>query len=240
MIPDAMNPIRRSLLAVPLALCIAAASMPVGAVSLDDLRDKEVAAALRQALEIGAGKAVSRLGQENGFLGNEKLKIPLPDGLAKVEKGMRAVGMGKRADELVTGLNRAAEQAVPEARALLLNTVRTLTIDDAKKILTGPEDSATQHFRAKTQDELTKRFLPIVANVTKRMKLADLYNKFASRAVPFGLVRGEEANLDQYVARKALDGLYTTLAEEEKSIRANPLDTGKKLVQKVFGSMLPQ
>lgn len=215
-------------------------ALPSHAVSLEELRDQEVASALRQALEIGAAHAVSRLGQDNGFLGNEKIRIPLPESLAKVEKGMRVVGLGKQADELVTTMNRAAEQAVPEARALLLNTIRTLTIQDAKNILTGPDDSATSFFREKTQEELTKRFLPIVSRTTKKLKLADYYNRFAARGVAFGLVRGEDANLDDYVTRKALDGLYATVAEEEKAIRANPLDSGKKLVRKVFGVLLPQ
>lgn len=210
------------------------------AATLEELRDSEVAAALRQALEVGAGNAINRIGQENGFLNNAKIRIPMPESLQKVEKGMRAVGLRKQADELVTTMNRAAEQAVPEARQLLLNTVRTLTIQDAKTILTGPEDAATSFFRSRTQEDLTKRFLPIVSRTTQRLKLAEIYNKFASRGVAFGLVRSQDANLDDYVTRKALDGLFSTLAEEEKAIRANPIDAGKKLVQKVFGAILPQ
>jgi hypothetical protein len=210
------------------------------ALSLEELRDNEVATALRQALETGAANAVSRLGQDNGFLGNEKVRIPLPDGLAKVARGLKAVGLGKQSDELVTTMNRAAEQAVPEAKNLLLNTVRLLTIEDAKAILTGPPDAATQFFRSKTQDELTRRFLPIVSRATKRLKLADHYNRLANRGVAFGLVRGEDANLDEYVARKALDGLYLTVAEEEQAIREKPLESSKKLVRKVFGVLADQ
>ena len=235
-----MNPARRTCLVALFVVPAIGGIAHAADVTLASLRDSEVAAALRQALEIGAANAVTKLGQENGFLGNAQLKIPLPESIAKVEKGMRMVGLGKQADELVTTMNRAAEQAVPEARALLLNTVRTLTIDDAKRILTGPETAATEYFRSKTQEELTRRFLPIVAVNTKRLKLADLYNKFANRAAPFGLVRSEDANLDDYVTRKALDGLYATLAEEEKAVRANPLDSGKRLVRKVFGTLLPQ
>lgn len=231
---------RRRLIVSGLFIGLIAGSPVALALSLDELRDNEVATALRQALEIGAGNAVSRLGQENGFLGNERVRIPLPDSLAKVARGMKAVGMGKQADELVTTMNRAAEQAVPDARSLLLNTVRLLTIQDAKTILTGPDDAATQFFRSKTEEELTRRFLPIVAKSTKRLKLADLYNRFASRGVAFGLVREEDANLDGYVARKALDGLYLSIADEEKAIRANPLESSKRLVKKVFGVLEPQ
>lgn len=210
------------------------------ALSLEQLRDNEVATALRQALETGAANAIARLGQDNGFLGNEKVRIPLPDGLGKVARGLKAVGLGKQSDELVTTMNRAAEQAVPEAKNLLLNTVRLLTIEDAKAILTGPPDAATQFFRSRTEEELTRRFLPIVSRATKRLKLAELYNRLANRGVAFGLVRGEDANLDEYVARKALDGLFITVAEEEKAIRDKPLESSKKLVRKVFGVLVDQ
>lgn len=231
---------RRCLIALAVLPSAPFWSGPASAVSLDELRDNDVATALRQALETGAANAVARLGQDNGFLGNEKVRIPLPDGLAKVARGLKAVGLGKQSDELVTTMNRAAEQAVPEAKNLLLNTVRLLTIEDAKTILTGPPDAATQFFRARTQDELTRRFLPIVSRATKRLKLADLYNRLANRGVAFGLVRDEDANLDEYVARKALDGLYLTVAEEEKAIRDKPLESSKKLVRKVFGVLVDQ
>ena len=231
---------RRCLIVLPLLPLAASWSGSACALSLEELRDNEVATALRQALETGAANAVSRLGQDNGFLGNEKVRIPLPDGLAKVARGLKAVGLGKQSDELVMTMNRAAEQAVPEARNLLMNTFRLLTIEDAKAILTGPPDAATQFFRAKTQDELVRRFLPIVSRATKRLKLADLYNRLANRGVAFGLVRGEDANLDDYVARKALDGLYLTVAEEEKAIRDKPLESSRKLVRKVFGVLVDQ
>lgn len=237
-----MNPTRRHCLTALVLLSTTAAtarSALAAEPTLESLRENEVASALRQALEIAAGHTVRRLGQADGFLGNDKVRIPLPNGLAKVEGALRAVGLGTKAQELVNTMNRAAEQAVPEARSLLMNTIRTLTIEDAKNILTGPEDAATQFFRAKTSDELVRRFVPIVATATKRLRLAEAYNKIANRAVPFGLVRGEDANLDQYVARKAMDGLFVTLAEEEKVIRENPLDSGKKLVRKVFGVLLP-
>lgn len=207
------------------------------AVSLGELRDSEVATALRQALEVGVAGAISRLGQENGFLGNDAVRIPLPDALARVARGMRVVGMGRQIDELTTTMNRAAEQAVPEARNLLLNTVRLLTIEDAKQILTGPEDAATRYFRARTDADLTARFRPIVSRATKRLRLADLYNRLANRGVAFGLVRTEDANLDEYVTRKALDGLFLTLAQEEKAIRADPLASGKRLIRRVFGAV---
>lgn len=212
----------------------------VHAATLSELRDSEVAKALREALEVGVGNAVTRLGQENGFLVNDAVRIPMPESLQRVESSMRKLGMGKQADQLVETMNRAAEQAVPEARMLLVNAARKLTIDDAKHILTGPDDAATRYFRAQSEEPLAKRFLPIVARETKRLKLAEYYNKFANRGVALGLVREEDANLDDYVTRKALDGLFVTLAAEEKAIRANPLESGKRLIKKVFGTITPE
>lgn len=212
----------------------------VHAATLSELRDTEVAKALREALEVGIGSAVGKLGQENGFLANEAVRIPLPESVQRVESSMRKFGMGKQADQLVETMNRAAEQAIPEAKKLLVNSARSLTIEDAKRILTGPEDAATQYFRAQSEEQLAKRFLPIVAKETKRLKLADYYNKFANRGVALGLVREEDANLDEYVTRKALDGLFVTLASEEKAIRADPLDSGKRLIKKVFGAVKPE
>lgn len=209
------------------------------AANLSELRDAEVAKGLREALELGVANAVTKLGHENGFMDNEAVRIPMPESLQKVESGMRKLGMGKQADELIATMNRAAEQAVPEARMLLINATRKLTIEDAKKILTGPDDAATQYFRAQSGDQLAQRFLPIVARETKKLKLADYYNRFANRGVALGLVREEDANLDEYVTRKTLDGLFLVVADEERAIRADPMETGKRLIKKVFGSVVP-
>ena len=211
----------------------------VAAANLSELRDAEVAKGLREALELGVANAVTKLGHEDGFLGNEAVRIPMPESLQKVESGMRKLGMGKQADELVAAMNRAAELAVPEARMLLINATRKLTIEDAKKILTGPEDAGTRYFRTQSGEQLAQRFLPIVARETKKLKLADYYNRFANRGVALGLVREEDANLDEYVTRKALDGLFLVVAEEERAIRADPMESGKRLIKKVFGAVVP-
>jgi len=209
------------------------------AVTLSELRDAEVAKGLREALELGVGNAVLKLGQENGFMGNDAVRIPLPESLERVDSAMRKFGMGKQADELIATMNRAAEQAVPEAKAVLVSAVRRLGIDDAKRILTGPNDAATQYFRAQSTEQLAQRIQPIVARETRRLKLAEYYNNFANKGVALGLVREEDSNLDSYVTRKALDGLFTTLATEEQAIRADPLESGKRLIKKVFGSVVP-
>lgn len=207
------------------------------ALSLDDISNKEASGGLKEALTQGVGAAVGSLGKADGFLGNDKVKIPLPDALAKAEKMLRMAGMGKQADELVTAMNRAAEAAVPEARTLLTNAVKSMSVDDAKKILTGGEGSVTAFFKEKTSAQLTEKFLPIVKQQTAKVNLAQKYDQYAGKGAKMGLVKKEDAKVDDYVTRKALDGLYTMIAEEEKAIRANPVGAVGGLAKKVFGAL---
>jgi hypothetical protein len=159
----------------------------------------------------------------------------LPLSLQRAEGLMRRVGMGRQADELVTTLNRAAEAAVPEAKQLLVESVKKMSVQDAKGILTGGETSATDYFRRSTSKALHERFLPIVRKSTEKVGLAQKYNQYAEQGVAFGLVKKEDANLDEYVTQKALDGLYLMIAEEEKKIRKDPVGTGSAIIKKVFG-----
>ena len=207
------------------------------ALSLDDISNKEASGGLKEALTQGVSSAVGSLGKADGFLGNDKVKIPLPDALAKAEKMLRMAGMGKQADELVTAMNRAAEAAVPEARTLLTNAVKSMSVDDAKKILTGGEGSVTAFFKEKTSAQLTEKFLPIVKQQTAKVNLAQKYDQYAGKGAKMGLVKKEDAKIDDYVTRKALDGLYTMIAEEEKAIRANPVGAVGGLAKKVFGAL---
>jgi hypothetical protein len=135
-------------------------------------------------------------------------------------------------------MNRAAEQAVPEARTLLVEAVRRMSIADAKAILNGPDDAATQYFRRHTETLLTARLQPIVRQATRRVQVAEAYNQYAGRAARFGLIKKEDADLDAYVTRKALEGLYVTIAEEERAIRHHPVQQGSDLLRKVFGSLV--
>ena len=204
---------------------------------LDQITSREAVAGLRAALEKGSQAAVASLGRVDGFFGNPQVKIPLPESLQRTERLMRRVGMGRHADELVLTLNRAAEAAVPEARALLLDSVRKMTVTDAKGILSGGETAATEYFRRTTQDTLRKRFRPVVARATARVELAARYNEYADTAAAFGLVKQEDANLDDYVTQKALDGLYLMVAEEEKKIRKDPVGAASAIIRKVFGAI---
>ncbi|MBI1175010.1 MAG: DUF4197 family protein [Sideroxydans sp.] len=207
------------------------------AISLADLSNRDAAAGLKQALVKGAGNAVGKLGKVDGFLGNPQVKIPLPDSLQQVDGLLRRFGQGRYADELVTTMNRAAEAAVPQARALLIKTVKGMSVQDAKGILTGGDTAATEYFRSKTAQPLAEKFLPIVQKQTARLGLAQKYDQFAGKASRFGLVDENQANIEQYVTQKALDGLFLMMAEEEKAIRADPVGQGSKLLSKVFGAI---
>ena len=215
------------------AICCAAPAMA----QLDRITNKEAVAGLKAALEKGSQQAVAALGRTDGFLANPKVKIPLPDSLTRAEALMRRVGMGKYADELVVSMNRAAEAAVPEARQLFVDSVRKMTVQDAKGILTGGETSGTEYFQRTTKDQLHSRFLPIVKRATEKVGLAQRYNEYAEKGATLGLVRKEQSNLDEYVTQKALDGLYLMVGEEEKRIRKDPVSAGASIIRKVFGAL---
>jgi len=202
---------------------------------LENLSNQDAVSGLKGALEKGTGVAVDLLGKTDGFLGNNAVKIPLPDSLKKYESLMRRVGMGKYADELILTMNRAAEAAVPEAKKLFVDSIRKMSVQDAKGILTGGQTAGTEYFKRTTSDPLRVKFLPIVKQATAKVKLADKYNQYAQKGVQFGLVKKEQANLDDYVTQKALDGLFYMVAEEEKKIRQDPLKAGSDIVKKVFG-----
>lgn len=195
----------------------------------------DAAAGVRAALERGAEVAVSLLGKPDGFLANPKVRIPLPGVLEDAAKLLRKLGQGARVDELSTAMNRAAEAAMPEAKALLLDAARKLTLQDALAIVRGGSTSVTDYFARHTREPLTTRFLPIVTRATQKVKLAERYNAFAAKASGLGLLKGEQANLQQHVTHKALDGLYLTIGEEEQRIRADPVKTGSRILRQVFG-----
>lgn len=212
-------------------------SVPAFSAGLDSISNSDATSGLRQALTDGSAAAVSLLGRENGFFGNPKVKIPLPPSMQRVEGAMRMVGMRKQADELVLSMNRAAEAAVPEARALLVDSVKKMSVQDAKGILAGGDTAATEYFKRTTQAQLTQRFLPIVRKATERVGLAQQYNSLAAQGAQFGLVKQDDVTIESYVTRKALDGLYLMIAEQEKAFRTNPVGASSEIVKKVFGAL---
>jgi hypothetical protein len=212
-----------------------AVGAPAAAQSLASLSNQDAVAGLKDALVQSSAKAISQLGASDGFLGNAQVKIPLPDSIKRVENGLRLVGMGRQADELVVSMNRAAEMAVREATPILTDAVKKMSVQDAKGILTGGDDAATQYFRRATSAQLTQRFQPIVKKMTAKVQLAEQYNSLAGHAASFGLVKQEDANIDGYVTRKALDGLFIVIAEQERAIRKDPVGAATGIAQKVFG-----
>ena len=212
-------------------------SVGVSASGLSTLSGSETASGLKEALTRGADLAVSQLGKTNGFLGDKRVRIPLPESARSAEKMMRSLGMKKQADELIETMNRAAEMAVVEAKPILVNAVKAMSFDDARGILTGGDDAATQYFKRATSGDIAAKFLPVVKQATAKVSLAAQYNQYAGQAAKLGLLDKKDADLDTYVTHKAMDGLFLMIAEQEKSIRKDPLATGSSLLQKVFGSI---
>ncbi len=220
----------------------AGAAKPAWAISvssLADLSQKDAGAGVRSALEKGANIAVQLLGRQDGFWGNDKVRIALPEWIGKAERALKMLGRGRDIDDLKLGINRAAEQAVPQAKKLLTDAVKSMTVQDAKKILTGGDNSVTLFFKDKTQTALNTKFLPIVAGVTNKIGLAKQYNDVAAQVEQTGLVRlkPEQRKVETHVTTKALDGLYYMIGEEEKKMRQDPVGTGSDLLRRVFGSL---
>ena len=220
-------------LAITLATIV---SLPAAA-GIADISNADAASGLRQALTDGTAAAIQLLGKENGYFANPKVKIPLPPALKQVESGLRMMGMKKKADELVLSMNRAAEAAAPEAKQLLVDAVKKMSAQDAKSILTGGDTAATEYFKRTTSAQLTQRFLPIVKKATDRVGLAQQYNNLAGQGASLGLIKKEDASIENYVTQKALDGLYLMIAEQEKSFRQNPVGAASSIVKKVFGAL---
>jgi Protein of unknown function (DUF4197) len=197
----------------------------------------DAASGVRAALERGANSAVALLGRTGGFLDNPKVRIPLPGFLNDAAKLLKFTGQQKRIDELVVAMNRAAEAAVPQAKALLVSAVKSMSVSDGRQILTGGDNSVTKFFADKTRQPLSVTFLPIVTKETQKVSLAEKYNAVAGKVSDLGLVKKDDANIQKYVTGKALDGLYLMIGEEERKIRQDPVGTGSAILSKVFGSL---
>ena len=222
--------------ALPL-LASPALLLPAHAQGLAGISNLDASKGLRTALEKGAMSAVQILGRTDGFLGNPQVRIPLPKALQDASRLLSAFGLRKQLEELEVSLNRAAEQAVPMAKNLLVDAVRQLSVADAKKILSGGETSVTEFFADKTRQPLTGTFLPVVHQSTSKVGVVEKYERIARKAEGMGLYQPEDPSVDHYVTRKALDGLYFMIGEEEKKIRRDPVGTGSALLGKVFGAL---
>lgn len=200
------------------------------------LTDSKIIAGLKQALQLSTGKAIALTGRPDGFLKNEAIKIVLPPKLEPIAKGMRMLGMGARVDQLEVGMNRAAEQATPQAKQIFIAAVKKMSFDDARKILTGDDTAATEYFKRTSSADLTAAFSPIVKHSMQQVGVVQQYDRLLANA-PGGSVLAEQFDLDQYVVGKTLDGLFLMLGEEEKKIRKNPAAQTTSLLKEVFGRL---
>ncbi|WP_439887810.1 DUF4197 domain-containing protein [Pseudomonas sp. MBLB4123] len=207
------------------------------ALSLADLTQQDASGGLKDALIQGAQVAVKQLGAPGGFSDDPAVRIELPGNLGKAAKTMKLMGMGSQVEALELSMNRAAEAAVPEAQALLVDAVKKMTVEDAKGILGGPQDSATQYLDRSSREQIRARFLPIVKQATDRVGLAQQYNAFAGQAANFGMLDAKNASIEGYVAEQALDGLFAMIAQQEARIRQNPAGAATSLAKKVFGAL---
>ena len=233
-----MNPYRRQLVQALVLLPWAGwARAEIGASDLlAAISGPEATQALRDSLERGARNAIASLGRENGYFNDPRLKIGLPKNFAKAERFLRGMGYGKKVDDLVLAMNRAAETAAPKAKDLVIESIRSMSVDDAKSILTGGDNAATEYFRRMTEGQLAEALMPVVKSVTEKSDLARAYNSLAGTLSRFG-VKSDQSSVEKYVNKKALDGIYTRIGEEERSLRANPTQYAGSLLGKVFGLM---
>lgn len=205
--------------------------------SISNLTSDEIAAGLREALEKGVAVTVDLLGQKDGFFGNQKVHIPLPDHLQQVSNGLRMLGQSQYADEFELTMNRAAEAAAPEAKSIFMDAIRSMSIEDARKILDGPDDAATQYFRKIGEARLSERMQPVIEQATAKVGVTNAYNNLTKSLELLGdMVDTQSLDLNDYITNKALDGLFLMIAEEEKRIRENPIERTSDLLKKVFGS----
>jgi hypothetical protein len=215
---------------------------------LNTLSQDQVVQGLKEALGKGVQQAISKLGHDGGFLTNLEVKIPMPEKLHTVEKALRAVHEEKLADDFINTMNHAAEQAVPQAAEVFADAIKTMSIEDAKGILVGTNNAATQFFRSRTETNLFERFLPIVKKATDQTGVTSAYKQVLAKAEGGGalgalgsfgrsLLAPETVDVDAYVTNKALDGLFKMVADEEKRIRENPVARTTDLLKQVFGAV---
>ncbi|OEC37372.1 Protein of unknown function [Pseudomonas cuatrocienegasensis] len=207
------------------------------ALSLADLTQSDASGGLKDALTQGVQVAVKQLGTPGGFSNNPDVRIELPGNLGKAAKTMKMMGMGAQVSQLEASMNKAAEAAVPQAQAIIVDSVKKMSVQDAKGILSGPQDSATQYLNKSSREQIRAKFLPIVKQATDQVGLAKQYNSFAGQAASFGVIDAKSANIESYVTEQALDGLFEMIAQQEASIRENPAAAATSLAKKVFGAL---
>lgn len=199
------------------------------------LSNDKLVTGLKEALRVGTGNAVAETGRPDGFLKNAAIKILLPDKLRTAGKTMRMVGMGSQVDALEVGMNRAAEQAAPKAKAIFLDALTRMTFTDARQIFSGGDTAATEYFKRQSSDQLTAAFAPIVHNAMESVGVVRQYNKVLQNPLAAPIKNDKEFDLDNYVVGKTMDGLFYMLGQEEKKIRTDPAAQITPILREVFG-----
>ena len=198
------------------------------------LGDARVAQGLKEALRVGTENAVGLTGRVDGYFANQAIKILMPERLRSLEQGLRLIGQGERVDELVLGMNRAAERAAPAARGIFVDAIGEMSIDDARTILAGADTAATDYFKGKTTGKLTNAFQPVVERSMNEVGVARQYKDLLAQAQAIPFFRAEDYDLNRYVVGKSLDGLFHVVGEEERKIRTNPTARTTELLREVF------
>lgn len=200
------------------------------------LQNEDIVAGLKEALRIGAGNSVAQVGQLDGYLNNPDIRIPLPAPLAKTEKLLRFAGYGDQVDAFETSMNRAAEQAAPQAKEIFWQAISDMTLDDARQILNGGDTAATDYFAERTRPKLAELFSPVVHDSMAAVGATRNFQQLDTtlKSLPFG--EALSFDLDRYVTDGALDGLFVILGEEERKIRQDPAARTTELLKKVFGA----
>jgi hypothetical protein len=230
------QPLRHAL-TLSLLVLAGAARVFADTAAVDALSPHDAASGLRSALSKGIDVAVAQLGKPGGFLNDPKVAIPLPPALEKADHELSKFGMGKQGEEIRTTMNHAAEEAVAQAGPIFKDALHHMTLSDAKAILTGGDGAATAYFRRATTEPLTAKFKPVVAAETAKLGVTAKYDEYAGKAAQLGLIKSEDANINDYVTAKALDGLFSRVADEEHEIRKDPLKQTSALLRKVFGAL---
>jgi hypothetical protein len=210
---------------------------------LAGLTEEQLTRGLKEALATGIEYSVTNLAKPGGFLSNVMVRIEMPSSLKSLEKAARTLKQDYLVDQFVATMNQAAELAVPETGAILADAVRALTVEDARKLINGPDDAATQFFRKTSGAKLQERMLPIVKAATAKVEVTSSYQKLIAQAAPATRLFGKkpsDLDVDLYVTEKATDGLFKMIAEQEKSIRQNPAARTTELLQKIFSKTIPR
>lgn len=199
------------------------------------LSDSKITSGLKEALQIGTGNAVRLTGQPNGYFGNQAIKIPMPENLRTLEKGLRTVGLGPKVDDFVLSMNRSAEAAAPAAKSIFLDAILAMSFADARKILSGGDTAATDYFKQATGEKLSAAFRPVIEKTMDENSVTQQYKLLVTQSQRIPFLKTSNFDITPYVVSKAVDGLFYMLGQEEKKIRKDPAAQTTALLREVFG-----